>query len=252
MEEGGEGRVKKRFAATVLAVAMLLSLCPAAMAEDLVYFTAVDERVLDLNDSTMTLIQTNAALNEGNSGGPLINIYGQVVGINTIKMMSFSSNVEGLGFALPMTFLMVPATLSQLDQIAELSDRKDELEDDYEKLNDSLDTTLGALNNMTGSLNASAKGLDELNKARGTISAGKGSIYDGIDTSKLDMPPVKPYRVAKALQSAAKKLPAGKKTDKDGDAVLAHSEEDAQWEKASVPGNSGAGGTPEKEPAQTH
>jgi len=66
------------------------------------------------------------------------------------------------------------------------------------------------------------------------------------------MPPVKPYRVAKALQSAAKKLPAGKKTDKDGDAVLAHSEEDAQWEKASVPGNSGAGGTPEKEPAQTH
>ena len=53
MEEGGECRVKKRFAATVLAVAMLLSLCPAAMAEDLVYFTAVDERVLDLNDSTM-------------------------------------------------------------------------------------------------------------------------------------------------------------------------------------------------------
>lgn len=51
---------------------------------------------------TMTLIQTNAALNEGNSGGPLINVYGQVVGINTIKMMSFTSSVEGLGFALPM------------------------------------------------------------------------------------------------------------------------------------------------------
>lgn len=45
--------MKKRFAATVLAVAMLLSLCPAAAAEDSVYFTAVDERVLDLNDSTM-------------------------------------------------------------------------------------------------------------------------------------------------------------------------------------------------------
>ena len=49
----------------------------------------------------MTLIQTNAALNSGNSGGPLINIYGQVVGINTIKMSSSYSNVEGLGFALP-------------------------------------------------------------------------------------------------------------------------------------------------------
>ena len=45
--------MKKRFAATVLAVAMLLSLSPAAVAEDSVYFTAVDERVLDLNDSTM-------------------------------------------------------------------------------------------------------------------------------------------------------------------------------------------------------
>ena len=50
---------------------------------------------------TMTLIQTNAALNSGNSGGPLINAYGQVVGINTIKMSSDYSNVEGLGFAIP-------------------------------------------------------------------------------------------------------------------------------------------------------
>ena len=51
----------------------------------------------------MTLIQTNAALNYGNSGGPLINEYGQVVGINTIKMTSRYSNVEGLGFAIPST-----------------------------------------------------------------------------------------------------------------------------------------------------
>ena len=50
---------------------------------------------------TMNLIQTNAALNSGNSGGPLINVYGQVVGINTVKMSSSYSNVEGLGFAIP-------------------------------------------------------------------------------------------------------------------------------------------------------
>lgn len=50
---------------------------------------------------TMSLIQTNAALNSGNSGGPLINAYGQVVGINTIKMSSAYSSVEGLGFAIP-------------------------------------------------------------------------------------------------------------------------------------------------------
>ena len=54
---------------------------------------------------TMTLIQTNAALNSGNSGGPLINAYGQVVGINTIKMSSSYSNIEGLGFAIPSASL---------------------------------------------------------------------------------------------------------------------------------------------------
>ncbi len=54
---------------------------------------------------TMTLIQTNAALNSGNSGGPLLNCYGQVIGINTLKIGAFtdSAGVEGLGFAIPST-----------------------------------------------------------------------------------------------------------------------------------------------------
>ena len=59
------------------------------------------DRDVWVESRTMTLIQTNAALNSGNSGGPLINQYGQVVGINTIKMTSDYSNVEGLGFAIP-------------------------------------------------------------------------------------------------------------------------------------------------------
>lgn len=52
---------------------------------------------------TMTLIQTNAALNAGNSGGPLINSYGQVIGINTMKIGDYvnQAGVEGLGFAIP-------------------------------------------------------------------------------------------------------------------------------------------------------
>ena len=62
-------------------------------------------RDLEVNDRTMTLIQTDAALNNGNSGGPLINCYGQVIGINTMKMSNFyssSTTVEGIGFAIPI------------------------------------------------------------------------------------------------------------------------------------------------------
>lgn len=62
-------------------------------------------RDLTVGDRSMTLIQTNAALNNGNSGGPLINCYGQVIGINTMKMSSYYSDatVEGLGFAIPIS-----------------------------------------------------------------------------------------------------------------------------------------------------
>lgn len=60
-------------------------------------------RDVKVGDRTMTLIQTNAALNEGNSGGPLINEYGQVVGLNVVKMSAGIGEtvVEGLGFAVP-------------------------------------------------------------------------------------------------------------------------------------------------------
>lgn len=52
---------------------------------------------------SMTLLQTNAALNEGNSGGPLINMYGQVIGITNMKLISSYSTIEGIGFAIPIS-----------------------------------------------------------------------------------------------------------------------------------------------------
>ena len=55
-------------------------------------------------DGTLTsVIQTDAAINSGNSGGPLINMAGQVIGINSMKLAGSSdgSSVEGMGFAIP-------------------------------------------------------------------------------------------------------------------------------------------------------
>ncbi|MDE5854428.1 MAG: trypsin-like peptidase domain-containing protein [Ruminococcus sp.] len=61
-------------------------------------------REISINEKNMTLIQTDAAINQGNSGGPLLNSCGQVIGINSAKMSSSygSATVEGLGFAIPI------------------------------------------------------------------------------------------------------------------------------------------------------
>lgn len=60
-------------------------------------------RQININDKSMTLMQTDAAINSGNSGGPLINKYGQVIGINSSKMSASYSetSIEGIGFAIP-------------------------------------------------------------------------------------------------------------------------------------------------------
>jgi len=60
-------------------------------------------RDVEMDGRVMSLLQTNAALNSGNSGGPLIDCYGRVIGINTMKIGDFMSRagVEGLGFAIP-------------------------------------------------------------------------------------------------------------------------------------------------------
>ena len=61
-------------------------------------------RDISYNGVTNSLLQTSAPINEGNSGGALINVYGQVVGITNMKMSSRyigSVSIEGVAFAIP-------------------------------------------------------------------------------------------------------------------------------------------------------
>lgn len=58
-------------------------------------------RTITVENRTMNVIQTDAAINEGNSGGALVDAYGKVIGINAVKISS--SSVEGMGFAIPIS-----------------------------------------------------------------------------------------------------------------------------------------------------
>lgn len=58
------------------------------------------DRLITTEEGTMTMFQFDAAVNQGNSGGPVYNVYGQVVGVVTAK--SREDGTEGLGFAIPI------------------------------------------------------------------------------------------------------------------------------------------------------
>jgi serine protease Do len=57
------------------------------------------DRQVSIDEKKMTLLQTDAAINPGNSGGALVNVSGQLIGINSAKL---TGNVEGMGFAIPI------------------------------------------------------------------------------------------------------------------------------------------------------
>ncbi len=72
--------------------------------------SAVNREVTDSDGKKFNLIQTDAAINSGNSGGALVNSEGKVIGVNTMKVSS--TGVEGMGFAIPIN-----STLDIKDQL---------------------------------------------------------------------------------------------------------------------------------------
>lgn len=96
----------------------------------------------------------------------------------------FSIRVGAEEFAFPgLVMLAVPATLQQIEKVADLRELKETAEESYHTLDDSFNTVLDSLDGMSGSLNAAANGLDSLNNARGAVSGGKGNVYANTDAA---------------------------------------------------------------------
>ena len=74
-------------------------------------YVSAKDREVTVDGTVMTLLQTDAAINPGNSGGALLNLAGEVIGINSVKYAD--EDVEGMGFAIPIS-----RALAILDELA--------------------------------------------------------------------------------------------------------------------------------------
>ena len=82
------------------------------------YISALDRTVQTEDGASRNLMQTDAAINPGNSGGALLNMKGEVIGINSAKYSS--TEVEGMGYAIPISKVQdIINTLSTKDKVEE-------------------------------------------------------------------------------------------------------------------------------------
>lgn len=87
------------------------------------YISALNRTIQTSDSTTLTMLQTDAAINPGNSGGALINMHGEVIGINSAKYSD--TDVEGMGYAIPISLVK--------DQIDTMMNQKTKVELDEDE-----------------------------------------------------------------------------------------------------------------------
>ena len=133
------------------------------------------ERGIQYNGHSMTLLQTNTAVNEGNSGGALFNMYGQVIGVTNMKMMSSYSSIEGIAFAIPSS--TVRDVVNALVQYGEVKGRP------------SVGITVGAIPENAAQQYELPEGLYVSDVAKGSDAEAKG-IQPGDIITEVNGEPV--------------------------------------------------------------
>ena len=131
---------------------------------------------------TMTLLQTTAALNSGNSGGPLVNCYGQVVGINTMKIGDYASTggVEDLGFAIPIT--SVQTVIEQLANQGYVAGRPD-----IGLTGTAISTFYQFYYHMPAGILLTSVAEDSDAAAKGVVPGDVLMVLDGVQVTSLDV-----------------------------------------------------------------
>ena len=144
-------------------------------------------RGINYNGHAITLIQTNTALNGGNSGGALFNMYGEVIGITNMKKISYYSTIEGMSFAIPTS--TVKTVVSGLLTYGKVVGRT------------SIGLTLGPVNAAAGEYYQLPEGLYVSAVSKGSDAAVKG-IQVGDIVTKINGEPVTTTAQVVAIKDA--------------------------------------------------
>ncbi len=119
----------------------------------------------------------------------------------TFRIDIGSNSFESIG----LMFMMVPATLSSLDRLADIREVKDKVRDSMDAMSDSADVILDNLSAMKGSLEETQKGLKKAQEAKAVYDAGEGQVKSDADAAIQSLDGIQNSLILLSAQTAIEK-----------------------------------------------